>query len=74
MKGIIIKDCDRCPYRSTDTSFAPNKLYIICSATNKRIDDITKIPDWCPLQDMQEILDIAKFDYDLTASKSINEK
>lgn len=36
--------------------------------------DEYNIPDWCPLTDLQEILDMAKFEHGMVASKGRKEK
>lgn len=66
MKGIIIKDCLDCPY--SDIKNPENGGILICeigksfSGGMKLIDKIAlysfKIPDWCQLDDLQEIIEV----------------
>jgi hypothetical protein len=51
MKQISIDSCDKCP----------NEDWGVCFAANKKVPD-HGIPDWCPLQDVDESTDQEKVD------------
>lgn len=56
MKIIKVKSCVDCPNRHTYEAAPfcgpPYKSY--CHGEGKDIPDITEIPDWCPLPDVDE--------------------
>ena len=67
MKGIIIKDCLDCPYSDIKNP-ENNGGILICeigksfSGGVKLIDRMAlydfKVPDWCQLDDLQEIIEV----------------
>ena len=52
MKIWKIMCCANCPKESVD--YNNNGSYSYCYMQRKRIDDILKLPKWCPLPDYEE--------------------
>lgn len=72
MKGMIIKDCLDCPLSEIKNP-DNNGGELICGNSIREHSSLIcrmethnyKIPIWCPLTDLQEIVDVAYFDYDM---------
>ena len=46
MKIIEVYDCASCPYRDMDNT---------CALKLEEIENIHTIPDWCPLEDEEDL-------------------
>lgn len=69
MKGIIVRDCSECLQSDIEVSDDGKDMSIRCEIKEKHAITMTEIeagknfPDWCPLDDLQEVVDVAYFDY-----------
>lgn len=61
MKIWKIKCCDECPKYGVFHKISGS--YDYCHMSNKLIDKINELPDWCPLEDYKEGDKIAKNQY-----------
>ena len=72
MKGIIIKDCLECPHSKIKNP-NDNGGTIFCEIKEKDVHKMINldypIPDWCPITDLQNILDIADYRYQMVQSR-----
>ena len=78
MKGIIIRDCLNCPYSEIKNP-CDNGGTLVCTLgknfdwkmelIRKMISIDEKIPDWCCLDELQEMVNIAKYQYAIKYQK-----
>ena len=74
MKGIIVEDCLSCPFSNFKNTQNDGGI-LICElgkSFGKGIALITKmskgdwqIPNWCRLTDLEEVVEIAAYDYNV---------
>ena len=48
MKKIVVKDCENCPYLARNYKYNVD----LCDIEDREIEDIKKIPEWCPLEEL----------------------
>ena len=68
MKGIIIRDCLSCPF--SDIKDPDNGGFLVCEFGGKgkllcrMVNEMEHtIPDWCKLDDLQEVVESAVLEY-----------